>query len=74
MLKSVEKDLPALLIVSQAELHEGVGEAGEATTREDLKVAVKAAEAINANAAGFTATPLARTQNTQPVRTLRRSS
>ena len=44
VLKSVEKDLPALLIVSQAELHEGVGEAGEATTREDLKVAVKAAE------------------------------
>ena len=31
VLKSVEKDLPALLIVSQAELHEGVGEAGEAT-------------------------------------------
>lgn len=44
VLKSVEKDLPALLIVSQAELHEGVGDAGEATTREDLKVAVKAAE------------------------------
>ena len=44
VLKSVEKDLPALLIVSQAELHEGVSEAGEATTREDLKVAVKAAE------------------------------
>ena len=44
VLKSVEKDLPALLIVSQAELHEGIGDAGEATTREDLKVAVKAAE------------------------------
>ena len=71
VLKSVEKDLPTLLIVSQAELHEGLTEAGEATTREDLKVVVKAAEghkcercwiyrpqkATNANAAGFTATP-----------------
>ncbi len=44
VLKSVEKDLPTLLIVSQAELHEGLTEAGEATTREDLKVVVKAAE------------------------------
>ena len=44
VLKSVEKDLPMLLIVSQAELHEGLTEAGEATTREDLKVVVKAAE------------------------------
>jgi len=43
-LKAVEKDLPTLLIVSQAELHEGVGDAGEATGRDDLKVVVEAAE------------------------------
>ena len=43
-LKAVEKDLPALLIVSQVCLHEGVGEAGEETGRKDLRVVVEAAE------------------------------
>ena len=43
-LKAVEKDLPALLIVSQAEVHEGLTDAGEATGRDDLKVLVEAAE------------------------------
>ena len=43
-LKAVEKDLPTLLIVSQAVVHEGLTDAGEATGREDLKVVVEAAE------------------------------
>lgn len=43
-LKAVEKDLPTLLIVSQAVVHEGLTDAGEATGRDDLKVLVEAAE------------------------------
>ncbi len=43
-LKAVENDLPALLIVSQVCLHEGVGEAGEETGRKDLRVVVEPAE------------------------------
>lgn len=43
-LQAVEKDLATLLIVSQAALHEGVGDVGESTGREDLKVLVEAAE------------------------------
>ena len=42
LLRSVEKDLAALLIVSQASLVEDTA-AGEATAREDLKVLVKPA-------------------------------
>ena len=40
ILKSVEKDLATLLIVSQATLIEGVAGGAEATGREDLKVSV----------------------------------
>ncbi len=43
-LRAVEKDLPTLLIVSQAVLHEGLTDACEATGRDDLKVVVEAAE------------------------------
>jgi isoleucyl-tRNA synthetase len=43
ILKSVEKDLPTLLIVSQAKLLEGAAQGAEATGREDLKVTVKPA-------------------------------
>ena len=44
ILKSVEKDLATLLIVSQAIIVEGAAEGAEATGREDLKVTVAAAE------------------------------
>ena len=44
ILKSVEKDLATLLIVSQATLIEGVAGGAEATGREDLKVSVLPAE------------------------------
>ena len=44
ILKSVEKDLATLLIVSQATLIEGVAGGAEATGREDLKVTVLPAE------------------------------
>ena len=44
ILKAVEKELPNLLIVSQAVLFEGLQDGTEATGREDLKVSVKAAE------------------------------
>ena len=44
ILKSVEKDLPTLLIVSQVEVHEGAAEGEEATGRNDLKVTVKPAD------------------------------
>ena len=44
ILKSVEKDLATLLIVSQAVIVEGAAEGAEATGREDLKVTVAAAE------------------------------
>ncbi len=44
LLKSMEKELATLLIVSQAVLHEGLTEEGEATERKDLKVAVTPAE------------------------------
>jgi len=40
----MEKELATLLIVSQAVLHEGLTEEGEATERKDLKVAVTPAE------------------------------
>ena len=43
-MKSVEKDLATLLIVSQAVIVEGAAEGAEATGREDLKVTVAAAE------------------------------
>ncbi len=43
LLGSMEQDLPTLLIVSQAELHKGL-DGGEATEREDLRVAVSPAE------------------------------
>ena len=43
-LKALESHLPALLIVSQAELHEGLGADGEETGRSDLKVAVLPAD------------------------------
>ena len=56
-LKAVEKDLPALLIVSQAEVHEGLTDAGGTTGRDDLKVLVEAAEGRNVNGAGATARP-----------------
>jgi isoleucyl-tRNA synthetase len=44
VLKTVEKDLPTLLIVSQAKLVEGLEGGAEATGREDLKVTVGPAE------------------------------
>jgi isoleucyl-tRNA synthetase len=44
ILKSVEKDLPTLIIVSQVEVHEGAAEGEEATGRNDLKVTVKPAD------------------------------
>ncbi|MBP5736824.1 MAG: class I tRNA ligase family protein, partial [Acidaminococcaceae bacterium] len=44
ILKSVEKDLPTLIIVSQVEVHEGAAGGEEATGREDLKVTVKPAD------------------------------
>ncbi|MGM9529443.1 MAG: zinc finger domain-containing protein, partial [Phascolarctobacterium sp.] len=44
ILKSVEKDLATLLIVSQATLVEGVAGGTDATGREDLKVTVLSAE------------------------------
>lgn len=44
ILKSVESDLATLLIVSQAQLVEGLDGGVEATGREDLKVTVQAAE------------------------------
>jgi len=44
ILKTVEKDLPNLLIVSQAVLFATLEDGAEATGREDLKVSVKAAE------------------------------
>jgi isoleucyl-tRNA synthetase len=44
ILRSVEKDLATLLIVSQAALVEGVANGAEATGREDLKVSVMPAE------------------------------
>jgi isoleucyl-tRNA synthetase len=44
ILKSVEKDLASLLIVSQASVVEGLEGGAEATGREDLKVTVKPAE------------------------------
>ena len=44
ILKSVEKDLATLLIVSQAIIVEGAADGAEATGREDLKVTVAAAE------------------------------
>lgn len=44
ILKSVESDLATLLIVSQAQLVEGLDGGAEATGREDLKVTVQAAE------------------------------
>jgi isoleucyl-tRNA synthetase len=43
VLRRVEKNLPTLLIVSQAVLHEGL-EGGEKTARQDLAVAVSPAE------------------------------
>ena len=43
ILQSVEKDLPTLLIVSQAKLIAGTAGGTEATGREDLKVTVKPA-------------------------------
>jgi isoleucyl-tRNA synthetase len=43
ILQSVEKDLPTLLIVSQAKLVAGTAGGTEATGREDLKVTVKPA-------------------------------
>ncbi len=62
ILKSVEKDLATLLIVSQAVIVEGAAEGAEATGREDLKVTVAAAEGPrSASVAGFTATRLVRT-------------
>ena len=44
ILKSVEKDLPTLLIVSQVEVNEGAAGGEEATGRADLKVTVKPAD------------------------------
>ncbi|MBO6182774.1 MAG: isoleucine--tRNA ligase, partial [Acidaminococcaceae bacterium] len=44
ILKSVEKDLPTLLIVSQVEVNEGAAGGEEATGRADLKVIVKPAD------------------------------
>lgn len=44
ILKSVEKDLATLLIVSQAVVVEGAATGAEATAREDLKVTVAAAD------------------------------
>lgn len=44
ILRSVEKDLATLLIVSQASLSEGAANGVEATGREDLKITVKPAE------------------------------
>ena len=44
VLKTVEKDLPTLLIVSQAKLVEGLENGVEATGRDDLKVTVGPAE------------------------------
>jgi len=44
ILKTVEKDLPNLLIVSQAVLFAGLEDGAEGTGREDLKVMVKPAE------------------------------
>ena len=44
ILKSVEKDMPTLIIVSQVEVHEGAAEGEEATGRNDLKVTVKPAD------------------------------
>ena len=44
ILKSVEKDLASLLIVSQASVVEGLEGGEETTGREDLKVTVKPAE------------------------------
>ena len=44
ILKSVEKDLPTLLIVSQVEVQEGAAAGEEATGRNDLKVTVKPAD------------------------------
>ena len=43
LLKPLEKDLPTLLIVSQAAIHEGT-DSGMKTERDDLTVAVAAAE------------------------------
>ena len=43
LLKPLEKELPTLLIVSQAAIHEGT-DGGMKTEREDLTVAVAAAE------------------------------
>ena len=44
ILKSVEKDLSTLIIVSQVEVHEGAAGGEEATGRNDLKVTVKPAD------------------------------
>ena len=44
ILKSVEKDLPTLLIVSRVEVQEGAAAGEEATGRNDLKVTVKPAD------------------------------
>ena len=44
ILKSVEKDLAILIIVSQVEVHEGAAGGEEATGRNDLKVTVKPAD------------------------------
>ena len=61
ILKSVEKDLATLLIVSQAIIVEGAAEGAEATGREDLKVTVLLPKATSASVAGFTVTRLVRT-------------
>ena len=44
ILKSVEKDLPTLIIVSQVEVHEGAAGGEEATGRNDLRVTIKPAD------------------------------
>jgi isoleucyl-tRNA synthetase len=44
ILKSVEKDLPTLIIVSQVEVHEGAADGEEATGRNDLRVTIKPAD------------------------------
>ena len=44
ILKSVEKDLATLIIVSQVQVHEGAAGGEEATGRNDLKVTVKPAD------------------------------
>lgn len=65
LLKPLEKDLPTLLIVSQAAIHEGT-DSGMKTERDDLTVAVAAAEGENANAAGTMIPPLARIRTIRP--------